>query len=309
MSEDAASYSISSFSNCELDVRARAVLLAFAEHKILSTDQIEVLFCGSDRSAQRVLQELRDAGLISSFEWQSSSRTRDANRHFLTPAGARLVASWRRCRVAELGAIPVDEDAAKKLMPHRAGVNRFFADLVRETLKHPGYGVEAWRDEHKLRTPFGEIQPDSFGRLLHPGSAVEFYFEYDRDTEHVKPLLDKFASYLRIASTWESLDGKPFPAVLFVVPSDDRERALLKALLKALQQWDPAYARTAILPLYCTTVVRLIKAKQLGPVWRDMFLRRPERLRLDQLPSIDAEPYHLEDCLGRRWAKPKKADG
>jgi hypothetical protein len=38
----------------KLDARARAVLHALAEHKILSTDQIEILYFGSDRSAQRV---------------------------------------------------------------------------------------------------------------------------------------------------------------------------------------------------------------------------------------------------------------
>jgi len=287
----------------------RAVLQAVAEHKILSTDQIEILFFGSDRSTQRALAELRDAGLIVTFEWQSSKRTRDANRHFLSPAGARLVATWRRCRVADLGAMPADEAAAETLMPHRSGVNRFFCDLVRQTLKLPGYGVETWRDEHKLRTPYGEIQPDSLGRLLHPGGAVEFYFEYDRDTERIKPLIDKFVSYLRIASTWESPDGRPFPSVLFVVPKDDRELDLLRALLMAVEEWDPTRASTARLPLYCTTVAWLAKGGQLGAVWRDMLVRRPARVRLDELPSIDASPYHLDDCFGRRFANRKKADG
>ncbi|MGH2373263.1 MAG: recombinase family protein [bacterium] len=73
---------------------------------------------------------------------------------------------------------------ASKFMLHRTGVNRIFCDLCRLTLMRPGWGVETWRDEHKLRTPYGEVQPDSFGRLLHPGDAAEFYFEYDAGTEH-----------------------------------------------------------------------------------------------------------------------------
>lgn len=231
----------------------------------------------------------------------NSSRTRDPNRHFLTLAGARLVASLRHCRVADLGSI-VDPNDAPKFMPHRSGVNRFFCDLVRLTLERPDWGVESWRDEHKLRTPFGEIQPDSFSRLLHPGGAVEFYFEYDCGTEHRRTLVDKFANYLRVASTWRSLDGRPFPCVLFVTSTDDRELSLLRALLAAVKEWDPERARSAWFPFYCTTVARLAKRKQLGAVWRDMFLRQPERLRMDQLPSVDAEPYHLDDSLGRRWA-------
>lgn len=286
----------------ELGERELAVLLALAEHKFFSTDQIETLFCDSDRTAQRVLYQLRQYGLISSFEWRSSSRKRDANRHFLTPAGLKFVASRRGCRVAELGKIPTDKDAAERIIRHRSGVNRFFCDLVTLTLQRHGYCVETWRDEHKLSTPFGEIQPDSFGRLLHSSGAVEFFFEYDLGTEHRRVLIDKLANYLRIASTWDSSDDKPFPNVLFVTTKDDRELELLKVALRAVRELSLERSTTGRFPFYCTTVARLRKHGQLGPVWREIFLRG-ERLRLDQLPSVDVEPYHLDDCVGRHWRR------
>lgn len=283
-----------------LDERERAVVLALAGHKILATDQVETLFCGSDRTAQRVLFVLREAGLIGSFEWWSKGK-REPDRHYLTPKGLKLAAMLRRCRVAELGKAPTTEAEAKALMPHRRGVNRFFSDLVALTLERPAYGLETWRDEHKLKTSAGELQPDSFGRLLHPGGAIEFYFEYDLSTEHRSVLIDKFANYQRIASTWDSLDGKPFPSVLFVCPKDGRELELLRCAMRGAAHWDPKNSITARLPFYCTTVVRLRKHTQLGPVWRDMY-GSWDRLCLDQLPSVDASPYDLEDCLGRRFA-------
>lgn len=283
-----------------LDERERAVLLALAEHKIFATDQIEVLFCGSDRTAQRVLFEVRDAGLIDSFEWRSKGK-RDHDRHFLTPAGLTLVARIRGCRVADLGKVPTTEKAAKAIMPHRRGVNRFFSDLVSLTLERSGYGLETWRDEHKLKASGTEVQPDSFGRLLHPAGAVEFYFEYDLGTEHRTVLIDKFARYQQIAAGWDSLDAKPFPCVLFVCPKDARELELLRCAMRSVAHFDPDQAHSARFPFYWTTVQRLRKHRQLGPVWRDMY-GSWDRVRLDELPSIDASPYDLADCLGRQFA-------
>lgn len=284
--------------------REFAVLVALAEHKILATSQIAVLLFRSERSTQRILGVLRSAGSIESFAWRETAR--EADRHFLTPPGAQLVASHLGCRVAALGAMPRDEDHARALMPHRSGVNAFFCGLVEQTLGRPGYGLETWTDEHKVRTPYGEVQPDGFGRLLHAGGATEFYFEYDRSTENRASLLTKFTSYLRIASTWQSIDDRPFPSVLFVVTKDDRELALLKALLAATGRWNPTRATSGRLPLYCSTVARLKSKGHLGAVWRDM-LASSARLRLDELATIDGSAYDLSACLGRRWQKPGEA--
>ena len=283
-----------------LGERERAVLLALAEHKIFATDQIQILYCDSDRTAQRTLYELRSKGLIDSFEWRSRGK-RDPDRHFLTPEGLKVAASFRVCRVADLGKVPVSIAAAKAIMPHRRGINRFFTDLVSLTLTRPGYGVETWRDEHKLKASCTEVQPDSFGRLLHPGGAVEFYFEYDLGTEHRNVLIDKFARYQQLASGWDSLDGKPFPSVLFVCPKDARELELLRCAMRSVAHFDPHEATSARFPFYCTTVQRLRKHGQLGPVWRDMY-GSWDRLRLDELPSFDASAYDLADCLGRQFA-------
>ena len=287
--------------------REFALLLALAEHNVLSTEQIQMLFFNSQRRCQQVLFDLRSRGFINTFCWRSS-RAREVDRHYLAPAGAQVLARHLGCGTRDLGDVPADDAAAAKRMAHRSGVNAFFCGIVSQTLTRAVYGLECWTDEHKVTTAFGEVQPDGFGRLLHPGGATEFYFEYDLSTEHRRSLIDKFAKYLRVATHWESIDGRPFPSVLFVVPGDHRELHLLKALLAAVNQWDPSRVRTTHPPLYCSTVTRLRVKGHLGPVWRDMLVRGASRLRLDELPAIDGSEYDLDDCLGRRWRRPG-ADG
>lgn len=289
-----------------LGERELAVLVALAEHKILSTSQIELLFYDSPRRAQQMLFELRSHGLIHTFTWRGAG-TREADRHCLSGEGARYGARSLGVRVRDLGDLPKSEAHAKRLMPHRSGVNAFFCGLVVATLGRPGYGLQCWTDEHKLRTPYGEVQPDGFGRLLHPGGANEFYFEYDLSTEHRAALRTKFLNYLRVASHWEDPDGEPFPSVLFVVPGEDRELDLLRTLLKAVGGWDAAQAQTARLPFYCSTVTR-VRSGPLGPVWRDMLQRPAKRLRLDEVAAIDGSGFDLSECLGRRWRR-TGADG
>ncbi len=285
-----------------LGERELALLVALAEHKILSTDQIAALFYDSVRRAQQILSELRSDELIETFRWRT--RAREPDRHYLTSRGATLTARPLGCRVAALGALPRSPAHARSLMPHRSGVNAFFCGLVAVTLERPGFGLAVWGDEHRVRTPYGEVQPDGFGRLLHPGGVTDFYFEYDLATEHRDALVGKFTNYLRVASHWEHPDDRPFPSVLFVVPGDDRELDLLRFLGRAIQRWNPQRAATAHVPFYCSTVTRVRHKTPLGAVWRPMLQRPATRLRMDELPAVeDRSGYDLDECLGRRWRR------
>jgi hypothetical protein len=263
------------------------------------TKQTALLFYESERSAQRGLFELRSSGLIHTFAWRAG-RARESGRHYMSALGARLVARRLRVDVHSLGKLPQNQRHAEELMPHRSGVNAFFCGIVASTVERPGWGLESWIDERQVRTPFSTVQPDGLGRLRHPAGATEFYFEYDLSTEHRKALVTKFVSYLRVASNWEQPDGHPFPSALFVVPGDHRELDLLQLLFRAIRAWDAAKAGTARLPFYCSTVSRVRGAKHLGPAWRHMLERPAKRLRLDELPTIDANGYDVADCLGRR---------
>lgn len=164
----------------ELDI---ALLVALAEHKILSTYQLMVLFFDSLRTAQKRIKELKDRGLINTFAWRNRRTQRDSDRHFLSQAGAKLVCEHQGLTRAQLGWIPKNQQDARKRFWHISGANAFFCELIEATLNTTDVGVLAWRPEHQIRTNQAWIQPDGLGRLLHGGGISEFLFEFDRSTE------------------------------------------------------------------------------------------------------------------------------
>ena len=281
-----------------LGERDLALLAALAEHKILSTYQLYVLFFTSQRRAQDCVQRLRACGLIQTFTWRGATAgARSSDRHFLSERGASVVAASLGCSRKDLGWIPRSEEQAKTRMPHLSGVNAFFCSLVEATLASPGYGLATWRPEHRLATPYGVIQPDGAGRLLHPRGEIEYVFEYDRRTENRAALARKLAAYCRIIAG--SAVGR-FPNVVFAVVGEDREAALRSILLEALsEQWVAAAAHPGF---YAASVTRLRRAGPLGVVWTDLLGHPGEpRLRLEDLPSGEASDFDLAECLGRRW--------
>lgn len=284
-----------------LDERAYALLVALTEHKVLSTSQIEVLFFGSRRTAQRQLKELRDLGFIASF-CASERGARQPDQHFLTDAGARLVA-WHLGRRRWDLSVPAGETEARATRAHDRGVTGFLCDLVAACAEEPGWGVHAFARERAVRAGDRALVPDGTARLLHPGGAVEFYFEYDRGTERFGALREKLLGYLLLASRWPADTEGSFPCVLWVVPYESRERMISNALRSAVQHWDPHTASSARLPFYVTHRAALIRAfGHLGEVWRDLLSPR-RRLSFAQLPSTDGSLYNLRECLGRRWGE------
>lgn len=291
-----------------LGERDFALLATFAEHKILSTYQLHVLFFASIRRAQDCVLRLRESGLIHTFAWRSSaSGARTSDRHFLSERGVSVVAAGLGCPRKALGWIPSTEAQAKARMPHLSGVNAFFCSLVEATLARPGYGLARWTPEHKLATPYGVIQPDGAGRLVHPGGSCEFVFEYDRRTENRAALERKLASYCRVIGGWR--DGR-FPSVLFAVVGEDREMALRRVLLDVLsERWEPDDAPSARPGFYATSVTRLRQDGHLGAVWTDLLAHHGEpRLRIADLAATEASVIELAECLGRRW-RPRANEG
>jgi hypothetical protein len=57
-----------------LDERDHAILLALLKHKVLTTEQIKILFFCSLRRCQHRIKELKDLGLIASFTPRSVAR-------------------------------------------------------------------------------------------------------------------------------------------------------------------------------------------------------------------------------------------
>ncbi|MGH2674688.1 MAG: replication-relaxation family protein, partial [Actinomycetota bacterium] len=217
-----------------LDERDRAILHALLEHKVLTTHQLRVLFFRSLRRCQHRLRELRDPGIVSSFPPpQEFGKGRLPEHYFLTSLGRSVLAHLDGVPRDHLPWVPDQGYRDNKNLRHRMGVNAFFCSLAEASFRHEDHCLERWRPERKVRTKAGEIQPDGFGRYLHPDGACEFYLEYDRATEGITALADKLKGYLRVAAGWG--EGVQFPNVLVLVPTTRREPEVTRSWTEAIR--------------------------------------------------------------------------
>lgn len=273
--------------------RDRAILHALVEHKVLSTQQLRVLFFRSLRRCQHQLKELKDLGLIKCFEpRQAFARGRSPEHHFVTGLGVSFLAYLEGIPRGQIAWVPDEGYEENRNLRHRMGVNAFFCGLVEASLHEEGHGLHRWRPERKVRTKAGEIQPDGFGRYIHPGGACEFYLEYDRGTEGATALSDKLRGYMAFAAGWG--EGVAFPNVLVVVPRSQREADVDLALARADR------GRKTPIPIFITNEELLVVQGMLGPVWLSPG-SKGERLCLTELPGTDPSPYDLRLCLGLWW--------
>lgn len=282
----------------QIDERDAAILRALLEHKVFTTDQLSVLFFRSLRRCQQRLKDLTDLGLIGSFDPKrgfASGRLPD--HRFLTELGVSLLARRNGVPRGHLPWVPDETYADNRNLLHRIGVNAFFCALVEASRATDGHCLQRWAPERKVRTKAGEIQPDGFGRYLHPSGACEFYLEYDRGTEGPAALARKLRSYLRFAASWG--EGAPFPNVLVVVPTYSREGDLGEGLAAAGRK----PGKKADLPLFVASELLLNARGVLGAVWEAPDAGG-ERFGLTDLPAVDAAPYDRRRCLGRSWTDP-----
>jgi len=275
-----------------------AILRALLEHKVLTTHQLSALFFRSVRRCQQRLKDLTDLGLLGSFDPRrdfASGRLPD--HRFLTELGVAVLAHRDGLPRGQLPWVPGEAYAENRNLLHRMGVNAFFCALVESSRATEGHCLHRWAPERKVRTKAGEIQPDGFGRYLHPGGACEFYLEYDRGTEGPAALARKLRSYLRFAAGWG--ESATFPNVLVVVPSSFREGDVGEGLATAGRK----PGAKAELPLFVTSEELLNLRGVLGAVWTLPDEDR-DRLSLTELPTVDASPYDRTRCLGRSWTDP-----
>ena len=190
-------------------------------------------------------------------------------------------------------------------LAHRLGVNDFFCRLALACDRHPGYGLHAWEDEHQIAGGGQRVQADAFGRLLHPGGAVEFLLEYDRGTEHFWPVARKLGRYLTVSSAHAPEEPVPFPSVLFLVGGEAREAMVRRAFGVALERWDLRRARSGRVPLYVSNRALLRAEGHLGALWRP--LAGPEsRFHLTELDGPERW-WELAECYRIRWLEAEGA--
>jgi hypothetical protein len=280
-----------------LDERDRAILYALLEHKVLTTHHLRALFFRSLRRCQHRLRELKDLEIISSFPLALEfGKGRLPEHYFLTSLGRAVLAFLEGVPREDLPWVPDETYRDNKNLRHRMGVNAFFCSLAEASLQHEGHCLERWRPERKVRTRAGEIQPDGFGRYLHPCGACEFYLEYDRATEGITALAGKLRGYVRMAAGWG--ERVQFPNLLILVPTAHREPEVARAWTDGAR----GSANGSTVSVFVTNEELLLVLGVLGPVWLPAGRER-DRLCLTELPATDGGPYELGRCLGRYWTE------
>src|SRR5207245_11220555 len=139
----------------------------------------------------------------------------------------------------------------------------FFVDLAAATRGLPDCGLYHWVGEHGVENAYAEGDerapiPDGWGRLLTPVREVLLHLEWDRGTEQPRRLRAKLAAY---AGYFNDRPGAGANQVLFVAPTQERERQILR-LLRDHTDSDRESCR-----FWTTTSAFVGASGPLGPVW------------------------------------------
>jgi hypothetical protein len=283
-----------------IDERDLQVLLHLLEHKILTTHQITSLCFRSLRRCQHRMRELREMGLVSSFQvGRGFGEGRAPACWYLTKPGLVEMADAKDVRTSDLPWVPDSSYRTSKMIAHRLGVNAFFCALAEASRALQDHCLAMWRPENRVRTKAVEIKPDGFGRYLHPGGACEFYMEYDRATEARGAVSRKLEGYLKLASGWtreQELTG--FPNVLVLVPEEGREGEVATAFRSSTTSLHASGSLASSFPLYVASEDRLTELGVLSAAWKHV-PTNGERLALTELPARSRDLYRTTRCLGR----------
>jgi hypothetical protein len=290
----------SEYRESAIDERDHQVLLHLLEHKILTTHQITSLHFRSLRRCQHRMRQLKEMGLIASFQvGRGFGEGRAPACWYLTKPGLVEIADTKDVRVSDLPWIPDSRYRTSLVLAHRLGVNAFFCALAEASRTLQGHCLATWRPEHSVRTRTAEVKPDGFGRYLHPGGACEFYLEYDRATEARGALSRKLEGYLKLAAGWtreQELTG--FPNLLVLVPEEEREEEIGTAYRSAVRSQHIPGSFASSFPLYVASEDRLTDLGVVGPTWKHV-QTDGERLALANLPARPRDLYRAARCLGR----------
>jgi len=283
-----------------IDERDLQVLLHLLEHKVLTTHQITSLHFRSLRRCQHRMRELKDLGLISSFQvGRGFGEGRAPACWHLTKPGLARIADAKDVRLSDLPWVPDSSYRTSLVLAHRLGVNAFFCALAVASRALQGHCLVTWRPEHSVRTRAAEVKPDGFGRYLHPAGACEFYLEYDRATEAFGAFARKLEGYLKLATGWtreQELTG--FPNLLVLVPEEEREGEVATAFRSATTSLHVSGSLASSFPLYVASEDLLTEIGVLGPAWKHV-PTDGDRVSLVDLSSPPGDLYRTERCLGR----------
>ncbi|HEV7942666.1 MAG TPA: replication-relaxation family protein [Solirubrobacteraceae bacterium] len=256
--------------------RDLSILSRLSHHEPLSTSEIALLFFDGQRACRRRLLKLqKDILLIRIYPAREQHGGRTEGLWFLSPHGRRVIGAPAR----RPPALSIPD------LEHRRAVAQFFLALVERSLAQPDHGLYSWLGEqHAQHGTSTAVRPDGFGRYLLPDGEITFYLELDRGTEPTRRIKDKLAAYHQALAA----DPQRSQGNILLICQSQRRLANL--------------ARTA----------------PTGPPWvwgsidGERYVLLPDRdqqRNFQQLPAWRRDlSRRLEDCLGRRWKQPTKAE-
>jgi hypothetical protein len=142
-----------------LTERDREVALYLYRYRVLTTEQLQLLFFSSRRRAQDRLLLLYRSRVLDRFYPARPFGSGKPEAHWLLDeAGALLVAAMHEVERKQLDWQRRDDWGSHPQLAHQLETNRFVTDLVAATLSDPGLGVSEW-----WAPPPGADPPDHRG--------------------------------------------------------------------------------------------------------------------------------------------------
>jgi hypothetical protein len=279
--------------------RDREIAWLLYRQKILTTDQLRLLFFGSLRRCQDRLLWLYRNRVIDRFYPAGPFSLGKPQAHWLLDeVGAHLVAARLGRDRRGLGWDRQQDFHEHAQLAHRLECNRFVCSVIAATLDRADVWVAAWEPGWEAIKPYWSMppyesaRPDASLTLSTPSGLIAVAVEWDRATEPMATLVRKIRSY------GVTLERSERPLnVCFIVPGERRAQRFYQEGTQDARQLLTAR-------LWVTTTAQLETLGPLGEIWRCLDLDgRPYRMT-DYVTMTGVEVPPQEHALGRRWQAP-----
>jgi len=250
--------------------RDRAIMIALYSFRILSREQIEMLFnFKCTRRVNNRLRKLYDHRYISRF-FQPTIRGSAKAIYYLGPKGVNIVSE-------ELGHDRKDIQRKRKstsqfkefFLAHAMEINDIRIAFTLAILVNPEMKLERWindndcQQEYWISKPEKDVvkrfRPDGYFRFWHQGKLYSFFLEHDRSTM----TLDRFKKKVHLYEEFADLGyyrqrfGVKYFSVLVVTRSQER----LKNIKKTVEAVTDRF-------FWYTTLEQITPTTVFNPIWQ-----------------------------------------
>jgi hypothetical protein len=281
--------------------RDREIAWLLYRQKILTTDQLRLLFFSSLRRCQDRLLWLHRHRVIDRFYPSGPFSLGKPQAHWLLDeVGAHLVAARLGCERKSLAWDRQQDFNEHSHLAHRLECNAFVCEVIDASLDTDDLWVGDWdlgwpAIRQPWSSPAREVtKPDAGFTLSTSYELVVIALEWDRATEPMSTLLAKIKRY---GTTLETARAVRMSNVCFVVPSERRAERLRS-------EGEDAAKHVPEARFWVTSAPLLEAYGPFGEIWRCLD-HEDRAYGMAEFEAIDgAETTPREQALGRRWQVP-----